>query len=90
MEIISFDSCRTLNKDLQDNTTYIISWIIIGIYCLTEILYSIVILRLFVPNVMRLAVINEQVEANNKQYSPKQSSKQSSHKQSQHAQVCSL
>eukprot|EP01084_Bolivina_argentea_P157032 273647_1 len=54
--INTFDDCRSLTHLYQTETIQIVQFSSLTLYSLTEIVYAIVIIRLFVSNIMKLSV----------------------------------
>ena len=64
LNINSFQDCQNLNtlhyKD--SNRIQYLAWTIIAVYVTSDLLYSIVVLRLFVSNVLKLAVFTSEID----------------------------
>lgn len=62
--IASFDDCDSLSATFKSPTLRMVQLIAISVYSINEIIYSIVVIRIFVSNILKLSIYCREIKSN--------------------------
>ena len=69
--LTDFESCGDLSDTFKTRTARMVQLIAISVYSINEIIYSIVVIRIFVSNILKLSIYCREIKATASQVSYK-------------------